>query len=145
MTWHDDVKTRASFGERAEAQFKRDVRCHCGGAFAFIGDRYPGCPDFTCEKCGQLVDIKYSPQVERTNNIAVSAIPWSRYPDDLLLVTFYRGKWVTAYKRDIITINDDPFAPTHRIKATRFHLIACKQLRPIETFGLSVKNEMEIS
>lgn len=139
MKWHEDAKTRANIGDQAESRFARDVRCHCGGEFTFIGNAYPGCPDFTCSNCEQLVDIKYSPQAERTGNIAVSAIPWSKYPDDLLLITFYHGKWIAGYKRDIRTSNNDPFAPTHRSRATRFYLIACDQLQPIQDFGLTVK------
>lgn len=143
MTWHSDADTRKRIGDEAETAFAKTVICSCGGRFSRIGDLKPGFPDFTCDNCGQLVDVKASPQSERTGNIAVSAIPWSRYPTDLLLVTRIRGQWLAQYKRSIAVLNRVPFEPTHngghrQYGNTRFHLIAWKDFKPIQAFGFSV-------
>src|SRR5688572_19499078 len=106
--WHEDANTRKRVGDALENLFAKEVRCHCGGEFQFIGHRYKGCPDYTCDYCGQLVDVKGSPQAERTGNLAVSAIPWSKYPDELLLATKVKGQWVGEYKRFIAVKNKTP-------------------------------------
>jgi hypothetical protein len=133
--WHDNAKTRKEIGDELEQQFEKQVRCHCGGRFSFIGDRYKGCPDFTCESCGQLADVKTSPQAIKTGNIAVSARPWAGYPDEMLLVTNIDGKWIGQYKRFIVVKNSRPFESTHRTQATSFHLIAWSQFRSLRTLG----------
>lgn len=136
MAWHSNPKTRKAIGDAAEQLFAQQVRCSCGGQFDFVGDRGPGFPDFTCDYCGQLADVKASPQSEKTGNIAVSAIPWERYPDDMLLVTLIRGRWLAEYKRNITLSNSRPRASTH--SGTDFHLVAWAQLRDICEFGFKV-------
>lgn len=136
MTWHYNPKTRKAIGDHAEMLFEKQVRCSCGGQFSFIGDSYPGCPDYTCEYCGQLADVKSSPQSDKTGNIAVSAIPWENYPDDLLLATIVNGQWVAEYKRNIRVSNQRPFDSTH--SGTKFHLVACRQFRSISELGFKV-------
>src|SRR3990167_7514514 len=113
MKWHNNADERKRGGDEVEKIFQNKVNCSCGGAFKFIGDSYPGCPDYTCENCGQLIDVKSSPQAERTGNIAVSIIPYSNYPDDLLLVTLIKGQWLGEYKMYISQKNLRPFKPTH--------------------------------
>lgn len=135
-TWHSDPNNRKSIGDNAERLFQKHVRCLCGGEFDFVGDRGPGFPDFTCDYCGVLADVKSSPQSEKTGNIAVSAIPWENYPDDVLLVTLIKGQWLTEYKRNIQVLNRTPFESTH--SGTKFHLVAWKQFRDISEFGFKV-------
>jgi len=135
--WHDDENKRKQHGDELEKLFAKQVRCSCvgKGKFIFIGDRYPGCPDFTCEYCGQLVDVKNSPQAEQTGNISVSAKPWSGYPDQLLLVTKISGKWIGEYKRFIHVQNRRPYKPTHAARATEFYLISWKPFQRLTTLG----------
>lgn len=136
MAWHSDPNTRRAIGDNAEKLFAEQVRCHCGGEFDFIGTLRPGFPDFTCMLCGQLVDVKASPQSERTGNISVSERPWEGYPDDMLLVTRIGERWLAEYKRHICVSNKIPFASTH--SGTRFHLIAWSQFKDISEFGYKV-------
>lgn len=142
MVWHDNCDTRKAYGDLAENVFADTCRCSCGGRFDFIGDKQKGFPDYTCDNCGKLVDVKYSPQAEDTGNIAVSSIPWDHYPDDLLLVTFIKGKFIGAYKKDIQTINRTPRNPTHFTKGvfgnTQFYLIPWAKFSDLEELGFSV-------
>ena len=139
MAWHASVENRKAVGDQGERSFAASIICVCGGHFRFIGDAYPGCPDFTCDTCGQLVDVKSSPQSERTGNLAVSVIPWRHYPDDLLLVTKINGRWIGEYKRNIQLVVKDR-APTHnsadaQFGNTRFHLIAWKDFKALALLG----------
>lgn len=141
--WHDSAEKRKAIGDSAEREFEKEVRCVCGGRFAFIGDSYPGCPDFTCEQCGALVDVKSSPQSKQTGNLAVSSIPWRNYPGDLLLVTNVSGKWIGEYKRNIILVGREQ-SPTHspdgsQLGATRFYLISWKTFRTLSDLGFTVE------
>src|SRR3990167_8521161 len=99
MKWHDDANIRKRGGDAAENLFTAEVACLCGGQFNFIGELRPGFPDFTCNFCGQLVDVKSSPQAERTGNISVSAIPWDNYPPDVLIVIKIKGVWIGQFKQ----------------------------------------------
>ena len=141
--WHDDAKAREKVGKDAEREFENEVKCSCGGKFDFIGDRYAGCPDYTCEICGQLVDVKSSPQAEQTGNLAVSVIPWGKYPDELLLVTRIRGTWIGEYKQNISIVSSNN-SPTHNstntpYKNTSFHLISWKKFKKLQSLGFKVK------
>ncbi len=138
MQWHDNADTRKKYGDELEDLFVQSTRCSCGGQFEFIGDKKAGWPDFTCDNCGQLVDVKSSPQAEQTGNIAVSATPWKNYPEDLLLVTRIKGDWIGEYKKFIRTLNDQPFSPTHNSRPTRFFLISWKQFRKLEALGFAI-------
>jgi hypothetical protein len=133
--WHQNASTRKRGGDRAEQRFAKQVRCHCGGQFRFVGKLRPGFPDFTCENCGQLVDVKSSPQAEQTGNLAVSAIPWSHYPDEMLLVTQINGQWIGEYKRYISVQNYKPYRPTHAARATEFYLISWKAFHRLAELG----------
>jgi hypothetical protein len=133
-TWHADPAIRRAIGDTVEDQFRQTVRCHCGGSFAFTGDAYRGAPDYTCENCGLLVDVKASPQSERTGNISVSVRPWDGYPEDLLLVTLVGERWLAEYKRNIVTTG--PFPSTHN--GTSYCLIAWCQFKEISEFGLKI-------
>lgn len=135
--WHSDPRTRRAIGDDAEKLFAAQVRCHCGGEFDFIGTLRPGFPDFTCMLCGQLVDVKASPQAERTGNISVSVRPWEGYPDDMLLVTVIGGRWLGEYKRNICLANHSALDSTHA--GTKFHLVAWSQFKEISEFGFVVK------
>lgn len=135
MTWHNDPNRRKAMGDSGEDSFAAQCICPCGGHFDFIGDRRIGFPDFTCDNCGQLVDVKTSEQAERTGNLAVSSIPWDHYPEDMLLATCINGKWIAEYKRNIRPKNSRPFDPTHNsqgshLKNTSFYLISWKCFRP---------------
>ena len=141
IMWHDDPIIRQQIGDQAEKQFPLQVRCHCGGTFQFVGDRRAGFPDFTCENCGQLVDVKNSPQAERTGNIAVSVQPWEGYHEHMLLVTKVRGQWIGQYKMFIYFASRGPLEPTHTVRATRFHLIPWKQFMPLKELGYCVESE----
>ena len=132
--WHLSYQARKRYGEQMEKKFQAEVRCHCSGAFSAIGLLRPGFPDFTCENCGQLVDVKASPQSEQTGNLAVSATPWKNYPDDVLLVTYWRGQWHGQYKR-YLQPSSALHRPTHAERPTRFVLLACMRLRPLATLG----------
>jgi len=139
MKWHDNENTRKRLGDEAEKLFEQQVRCRCGGHFKFIGDAWKGCPDFTCENCGQLVDVKSSPQSEETGNIAVSARPWADYPDEMLLVTRIKGRWIGEYKRHI-AINGQPRKSTHNsthsyLKNTEWYLIPWKNFPNLSDLG----------
>ena len=140
-TWHDDANTRKSIGDEVESLFESTVTCACGGRFRFVGHLRPGFPDFTCETCGQLVDVKASPQAERTGNISVSAIPWQNYPDEMILVTRIGGEWIGEYKHLIQVENHAAFQPTHarrhqELGNTRWHLISWRNFRRIKELGL---------
>lgn len=140
-TWHESAERREQLGKELERRFTKTVRCACGGDFKYIGDMKPGIPDFTCEDCGQLVDVKYSPQAESTGNLSVSAIPWQHYPEDLLLVTRIRGKWLGEFKRYIEPEPGVPRQPTHhlinrRLGNTQWRLISWRRFRPIAEVGL---------
>src|SRR3972149_7196801 len=134
MKWHDDADNRKRGGDKAEKSFAESVHCFCGGEFKFINTfGY----DFTCENCGQLVDVKSSPQAEKTGNIAVSAVPWSKYSDDLLIAIFIHGEWIGEYKKFIRVINSKPYDPAHHsghktLKNTEFHLISWRQFKPLK-------------
>jgi len=140
-TWHADENKRKAIGDEYEDLFPQQVNCHCGGAFVFVGNVKRGFPDFTCDNCGQLADVKSSPQSERTGNIAVSQIPWDNYPDDMLLVTNIGGQWLGAYKRHI-DLGSVSRAPTHaqagRFASTRFYLIGWRQFRSLNLLGYKV-------
>lgn len=138
--WHNDANNRKRGGDEAEKLFAKQVKCHCGGTFQFIGDRYKGCPDFTCDHCGQLADVKSSPVAERTGNLSVSAIPWKKYPDEMLLVAKIRGKWIGEYKQFIQVQDKTPRKPTHNgnhsyLKNTEFILICWKGFRNLKELG----------
>jgi hypothetical protein len=143
MAWHDDEKTRKALGDKAEKAFSEKFRCYDGGQFVFIGNQYPGCPDFTCDTCGRLVEVKISPQMEQTGNIAVSAIPWDEYPDNLLLVTFVDERLLGEYKEFISLQERTARKPTHngtgKFKNTKFYLISWKQFRESGELGLITK------
>jgi len=139
--WHENAVTRKRGGDQAENLFAKEVRCHCGGHFEFIGSLRPGFPDFTCDYCGQLVDVKSSPQAEQTGNLAVSAIPWSHYSYNTLLVTKINGEWIGEYKLYISVKNHSPYQPTHKSRATKFHLISWKPFRPLTEIGYQVSKE----
>ena len=137
--WHANAETRKAIGDQAESTFAAQMACVCGGRFKFIGDAYAGCPDFTCDRCGQLVDVKTSPQAIRTGNLAVSVVSWRHYPDDLLLVTKINGQWLGEYKLNIRLASQN-HAPAHastgtHFKNTSFHLIAWKDFRPLTVLG----------
>jgi hypothetical protein len=139
--WHQNAATRKRGGDRSEKLFARQVCCHCGGSFRFVGNVRHGFPDFTCENCDQLVDVKSSPQAERTGNLAVSAIPWSHYPDNMLLVTQVNGVWIGEYKKFISTENQTPYRPTHRARATEFYLISWRNFSRLSDLGYQVSDE----
>lgn len=143
MTWHSDPSKRKQYGDMLESAFAKEVRCSCSDSFVFIGDAYLGNPDFTCKNCGLLVDVKGSPQAERTGFISVSAKPWKGYPWDLLLVTKIGGIWIGEYKKHIHLENECPHAPTHRstnshLKNTRWHLISWRQFRKLTDMGFTI-------
>ena len=143
MAWHEDAGTRQKIGNEYEQAFAEQVICRCGGQFNFIGNSYPGCPDFQCGDCGQLVDVKGSPQFEQTGNISVSAIPWGNYPSDLLLVTCIRSRWIGEYKKYIFKISD-VFLTTHHSKHsylgnTNYRLISWKEFRDLDSIGYGIR------
>lgn len=143
--WHDDANRRKHGGDVAESLFAAQVRCHCGGRFSFVGNVKAGFPDFTCENCGQLVDVKSSPQSERTGNLSISAIPWQGYPDEMLLVTRIKGIWLGEYKRHIV-VKEQPRQPTHNsrhayLKNTEWYIIPWKNFREISVFGYNVQEQ----
>lgn len=137
--WHSDERIRKKIGDGAEDLFEAQVRCYCGGKFQFIGDQRIGFPDFTCEYCGQLVDVKSSPQAEKTGNIAVSEIPFSKYSDNTLVVVNIKGEWLGEYKGYIKVKNKNPYSPTRhspgKFKNTRYHLITWKNFRRLDAIG----------
>lgn len=139
MVWHDHPEIREAIGTVSENDFSAHIVCICGGRFKFIGDSYPGCPDFTCDNCGQLVDVKSSPQAQYTGNLSVSVIPWSHYPDDLILATKIDGEWIGEYKRNIQLVSKDN-TPMHQsvhptLKNTRFHLISWAKFKSLKSMG----------
>ena len=143
--WHEDTDERKRIGEQMQDLFQKSVRCSCGGKFKFIGDLQAGFPDFTCDYCSQLVDVKSSPQAERTGNLSVSAIPWNNYPDDVLLVTRIKGRWLGEFKRNIATINAKANEPTHKsqhesLKNTQWFLISWRVFSELETLGYGITN-----
>lgn len=145
--WHANVESRKTVGDAYEVEFADSIRCHCGGAFQFIGDGFAGCPDFTCDNCGQLVEVKGSPQAERTGNIAVSAIPWSHYPNDMLLVTKIKGRWIGEYKGRIGSVSE-VYMPTHhstdkKFHNTRFRLIPWKTFRTLSSLGYQPRRRVK--
>lgn len=143
MAWHDSADARKAIGDNLQDLFRDCVTCACGGHFDFIGGFHPGFPDFTCENCGQLVEVKSSPQAERTGNLAISAIPWTHYPDDVLIVTCIKGKWIGEFKKNITPINRNPNPPTHQsqhktFKNTEWFLISWKNFRDLQALGFGI-------
>lgn len=140
MVWHDSDKKRKAIGDKAEKRFQNEFHCLDGGRFVYIGDQYRGCPDFTCENCGRLVDVKFSPQAEQTGNIAVSATPYDKYPDDLLIVTFVNGRLIGEYKKFIHIPTPVAREPAHQKPGTypntKFYLIPWMQFREYKELEL---------
>lgn len=139
MAWHDSFRTRKKIGDVLEQRFPNEVRCSCGGEFRFIGDTYPGCPDFTCDYCGLLVDVKHSPQAAQTGNLAISSRPWDGYPDDLFIVTDTGKGWIGQAKSHISTLNRRPLQSTHQKRATTFVLIPLSSFIPLPALGFKNK------
>lgn len=143
--WHEDPNARKRVGDALEKLFPKEVKCYCGkGDFQFIGDSYPGREDYTCDYCGQLVDVKGSPQAERTGNLSVSAVPYSKYAPETLLVTKVKGQWIGEYKRLIFVKDATPRESTHhsnngKFKNTKYILIPWKQFRNIRELGYRCK------
>jgi hypothetical protein len=143
MPWHDDADDRRAHVDEAECAFAAKVRCACGGRFAIIGDQQPSFPDFTCDGCGQLVDVRISPRAEQTGRLAVPARAWQHYPEDVLLITRVKGQWIGEFKRFIRAEKARPFEPTinshgTRQKNERFDLIPWRLFRPAQELGLVV-------
>lgn len=136
--WHESEEARQAVGDLAEREFARRVRCHCGGAFDYIGN-LKFSVDFTCEHCGQLVDVKNSsPQF---TNVTISEVPFNRYSDDTLIVVYGAGVFTGALRRDIHNAIG-PFASTHapgrKFKATRFYKVPNSNFIALERFGFVV-------
>lgn len=131
MAWHDDAQKRHELGIPAEEEWVDTFRCHCGGRFLLINTMGY---DATCENCGQLVDIKTSPDTEKWGNITISQIPFDNYPDDLLLtVKRANGLWVCAYRQGLMA--EGPYPPTHSERATWFYKVSLEQFVAPENLG----------
>jgi len=147
MKWHDSAQYRKSLGDRVENRFAQQVHCHCGGEFRYIGDAHPGFPDFTCDDCGQLVDVKYSPQARNTGNLSISERPWESYPDDLMIVTMLNesgrstAEWIGQFKKSLNTLLQKPLPATHRSRPTNFYLVSLDSFKPLIYFGFQVQDE----
>ena len=143
MLWHSDVSRRKQVGDECEVDFVRRVTCSCGGRFSFIGNLRYGFLDFTCGYCGQLVDVKCSPQAERTGNISVSRRPFDEYASDVLIVTRINREWFWEYKSNIHVLNKTPLQSTHKsqigpLKDTDFYLISWRGFRRLTEMGFTV-------
>lgn len=132
--WHEDPEIREELGDSAEDEFIETFKCHCGkGQFQFIGTEV--LPDFTCDYCGQLVDVKTSPKTEKWGNVTISQIPFDNYPDDLIIaVRRSNGVWCMAYKQGLIV--DGPHPPTHSSRPTWFYKVALDQFVSPEELGI---------
>lgn len=137
--WHESEQARQAIGDRAESEFARRVVCHCGGRFDYIGN-LKFSVDFTCENCGQLVDVKSTDA--RFPNVVVSKIPFDKYPDDLLIVAYAGGEFLGALRGGLTGISG-PFEPTHapgaKFNATQFYKIPRYNFVSLEEFGMEVK------
>ena len=147
--WHEDARNRKKIGEDSEAVFSMTITCKCGGRFKYIG-KYMGGPDFKCESCGQLVDVKSSPQAEQTGNISVSSVPFSHYTNSTLIAVMIKSTWLGEYKENIHPRNSTPNAPTHSssdssLKDTSWYLVSWRSFKTLESLGYSVSNAMSDS
>lgn len=97
--WHNDAQTRKQIGLPLEDKFAKEFSCECGGTF--VKSKRYWMPDLTCDTCGRQIDIKFSPQTERTGNIAISANAWHKYTNDTMIVTYVTGSWFGMDKEDI--------------------------------------------
>lgn len=99
-TWkHTNAENRKGSGLPIEKQFAQEFTCGCGG-FLRRSTRYWE-SDLTCDDCGKKFEVKSSPQIERTKNIAISAKAWSHYSEDTLIVTEVGGVWYAEDKQTI--------------------------------------------
>lgn len=141
-TWnHASAESRKSHGLPIEKQFAKKFVCQCGGKFRRAVRYWEA--DLQCEDCGQLVEIKSSPQTARTGNIAISARAWHHYSEDILVVTNVSGTWLGSVKTDIEEICDcihDALGSTHKDTGgygggaydSSFYLIPVRSLQVLE-------------
>lgn len=140
--WHENADERKKFGDKSEALFVDMVACRCGGKFARY-DNLMGQPDFKCESCGQLVDVKGSPIAGGTGNITVSARPWNNYTDRTLIAAMIDCRWLGEYKKNIHTTNSLPNAPTHSsthtaLKNTSWYYVSISNFKALESLGYHI-------
>ncbi len=137
MPWHDGIDAREREGLGAEEEFINGFRCHCGGRFQEL---HTFKVDATCDNCGQLVNVKTSPDTEKWGNITISSRPLDGYPDDLLIVVRRAldkdeaGRWVGCFACDVQ--KDGPHKSTHKERATPFYKISLSTFVPLEALGL---------
>lgn len=140
--WDENAEARKKIGDESEIVFTNMVACKCGGKFTRYANT-PGQPDFRCESCGQLVDVKSSPVTNQTGNITVSARPWHNYTDSTLVAAMVDYKWLGNYKKNISVTNPAPYVPAHSstntvLKNTPWYKITCSQLKTLESLGYHI-------
>lgn len=129
MKWHEDINKRIAIGDEAEDEFPEVYACHCGkGTFQFIGTAT--LPDFTCDHCGQLVDVKNSPRALETKRLPISQIPFNHYANDLIIaLRLAPGIWSGCYRSDAIF--EGPYPPRHKERGTHWYMISLENWQPL--------------
>jgi len=130
--WHNDFEARKAIGDKAEAEFQRTFLCQCGGRFVRNDVAYRSAPDFRCERCGQLVDVK-SPPGKWNGVLNISERPYQNYAPDLIIAVHIGKQWKGI--RRINTTAEGPFASAHgnSAHATRFYRVRGK-FQPADEF-----------
>jgi len=128
--WHDDYGKRKSVGDSAEIEFRKAWLCHCGGRFRKYAPS-PGLPDFVCEGCGQMVDVKSgSPKYP-----SISQVPFDGYGSNVVLARrFSAGDWRGARKRDLDHHKRGPIPPSHKDRGTFFYRFPPELFKPLSQF-----------
>ena len=94
--WHENQSKRESIGFMAEAIFQNSWACSCGGSFVsmYVGKK-PGTPDFQCDQCGALVEVKSNTKKRKCDNVSISSIPFDNYPLETILAYHdHDGEWI---------------------------------------------------
>lgn len=134
LPWHENVDKREQVGRSAEDEFGFFWRCHCGGEF-IRHDKKPGVPDYSCDECDQIVEIKSAPDAEKYGAITISQIPFNRYSPGVLIAWRPEpGRWMGAYRRDLEAMGPAR-KPTHGKRATWFYRVSIAPFEELEKLG----------
>jgi hypothetical protein len=112
--WHEDIIKRIEKGKVAQTEFELYWLCGCGGVFGgkFIRISNNHDPDYKCELCGRLVEVKAS-KLRDDLTIAISKIPFDKMNAETTIVWRYDiDKWSGILRKNA-RIFGGPFPPTH--------------------------------
>jgi len=138
--WHNSAENRHRFGADAEHEFEKWYRCcrtaHCADNMLMrTGHIKAGHPDFSCDYCGQLIDVK---NAKKQNNIVnISQRPFESYGEDTILAVLTRDGWKGQYRRNALAINNEVHRPAHYENATSYYRIGLGNFVELERLSLT--------